>query len=164
MLGSHGLEYKNVPYEEASRIPLLMRYPRKLAAGARQDFLVSNVDLMPTMLAMCGANVPEGVQGRNHASLLQTGKGERPESVFSEGKIGGEGEWRMLVRGFDKLVLDKTGEVSHLYNLSQDPFEQNNLAASRSHMRTRDELLALIGDWQRQLQDGRSPSGLRKRP
>jgi hypothetical protein len=70
----------------------------------------------------------------------------------------------MLVRGFDKLVLDKTGEVSHLYNLSQDPFEQNNLVASRSHMRTRDELLALIGDWQRQLQDGRSPSGLRKRP
>ncbi len=164
MLGSHGLEYKNVPHEESSRIPLLMRYPPKLAAGSRQDSLISNVDLMPTLLAICGAEIPEGVQGRNHASMLLTGKGEKPESIFAEGQIGGEGEWRMLVRGFDKLVVDRTGETAHLYNLSLDPYELNNLASSRWHRRTRDEMMALLAEWQRRVQDGRSPSGLKKRP
>ncbi|MBI3682479.1 MAG: sulfatase [Acidobacteria bacterium] len=163
MLGSHGLEYKNVPYEESARIPLLLRYPRLLRGGGRSDLLVSNTDLMPTLLSLCGARTPEGVQGTDLSALIATGKGDRPESVFAEGQMGGEGEWRMVVRGLDKLVIDRQGEVTHLYNLGQDPYEMNNLAAARAQQRTRDELVALMKQWRQRTQDERSESGLRRR-
>jgi hypothetical protein len=94
---------------------------------------------------------------------LTTGKGERPESIFAEGKIGDPAEWRMLVRGLDKIVINRQDEVTHLFNLGQDPYEMENLAQSRVHQRTKDELMALMNEWRKRTADGRTGSGLRKR-
>jgi arylsulfatase A-like enzyme len=163
MLGSHGMEYKNEPYEESARIPLLIRHPRALRAGSVNDTLISNADFMPTLLSMCGAAPPEGVQGNDLAALLLTGKGQHPESIFAEGKMGSPEEWRMLVRGFDKLVIDREGEVTHLYNLAADPFEMSNQATARAERRRKDELTTLLELWRRRTNDGRTGSGLRKR-
>lgn len=163
MLGSQGLEYKNEPYEESARIPLLMRYPRLQGTGGNNSMLISNVDYMPTFLGLCGAEIPDGVQGLDHSELLLTGKGKRPESIFAEGKMAGEGEWRMVVRGDEKMVIDRQGEVTHLYNLSNDPFEMNNLKAAREQRLTRDSMMALLNDWRKRTGDGRSGSGLRSR-
>ncbi len=63
------------------------------------------------------------------------------------GRLRSEGEWRMLVRGLDKLVVNTGLEVTHLYNLGQDPQETNNLVADSSERRKRDELLALLRRW-----------------
>lgn len=163
MLGSHGLESADEPYEESVRVPLLIRYPVAVKAGSRIDFLISNVDLMPTLLGLCGAAIPAGVQGRNLAPLLLAGSGERPESVFAEGRMGSDAEWRMMVRGFDKLVIGKAGEVTHLYNLSEDPFEMHNQSSSRADRRRKDELTTLLELWRRRTNDGRSGSGLKRR-
>jgi arylsulfatase A-like enzyme len=163
MMYSQGLESHDEPFEEASRIPLLIRYPRVFAAGTKNDLPISNVDYMPTLLGLCGATIPDGVQGRNLAALLTTGKGERPESIFAEGKIGDPAEWRMLVRGLDKIVINRQDEVTHLFNLGQDPYEMENLAQSRVHQRTKDELMALMNEWRKRTADGRTGSGLRKR-
>ncbi|MBL8177537.1 MAG: sulfatase [Bryobacterales bacterium] len=163
MLGSQGLEYKNEPYEESARIPLLIRYPRGLAAGSRNGMPVSNVDFMPTLLGLCGAEIPDEVQGVDHSTLLTTGQGRRAESIFAEGKMAGDGEWRMIVRGHEKMVIDRQGEVTHLYNLSNDPNEMDNLKSAREHRLTRDSLMALLNDWRKRTGDGRSGSGLRSR-
>lgn len=163
MLGSQGLDFKNEPYEESARIPLLIRYPRAFTAGERNSTLLSNVDYMPTLLGLCGAEIPASVQGVDHSTLLSKGDGSRPESIFAEGKMAGEGEWRMVVRGHDKLVIDRHGEVTHLYNLSNDPYEMNNLADAREQRLTRDALLALLNDWRKRTGDGRTASGLRSR-
>lgn len=162
MLGSHGLENGNEFYEESAHIPLLVRYPPRIKAGSRNDALLSNVDYMPTLLAMSGAAIPEGVQGRNLAGQWTGAKSERPESIFAEGKIGVPGEWRMMIRGFDKVVTDRRGEITHHFNLEQDPFETTN-HAGRVPARRRDELLALIRLWRKQLNDGISGSGLQSR-
>jgi arylsulfatase A-like enzyme len=163
MLGSQGLDFKNEPYEESARIPLLIRYPRAFPAGERNSTLISNVDYMPTLLGLCGAEIPESVQGLDHSALLTAGAGSRPASIFAEGKMAGEGEWRMVVRGYDKLVVDRHGEVTHQYNLSNDPYEMNNLKDSREQRLTRDALLALLNDWRKRTGDGRTASGLRSR-
>lgn len=157
MLGSHGLEDKNVPYEESARIPLVVRYPLLLKPGTqRDDLMVSNVDLMPTLLRLCRAPVPETVQGKD---LLAGGQ----ESIFAEGKLGSADEWRMVVRGLDKLVLDSRLEVTHLYNLGQDPLEMENLAREPSQELKRDELRALLKEWMRRTEDRMDASGLKKR-
>ena len=164
MLGSHGLEDKNAPYEESARIPLLIRYPKLIKAGVRRDdLMVSNVDLMPTLLALCGTPVPETVQGRDLSAVIVKGEGGGQESIFAEGKLGSADEWRMVVRGLDKLVLDARLEVTHLYNLGQDPMEMENLAHEPSQELKRDELRALLKEWMRRTEDRMDASGLKKR-
>ena len=147
MLGSHGLDQIDLPYEEAARIPLLLRYPRRLAAGTENDALISNVDFAPTLMALCGVDAIEGMQGFNLAPWLTAGEGPRPESIYAEGQLGQPGEWRMIVRGFDKLVVDAAMKPTHLYNLRQDPYELENLAAEGPERRKLDELLALLKRW-----------------
>ena len=79
---------------------------------------------------------------------------------------GGEGtgeEWRAVIRGYDKLVMDLHGDVKHLYNLAEDPMEAVDLAEEPSAQLTRDALVALIRVWQRTVNDGIDPYGLHRR-
>ncbi len=147
MLGSHGIDGIDLPYEESSRIPLLIRYPRRLEASRDFDALVSNVDFAPTLLALCGVPGPEGMQGVDHSGLLAGGNGTQPQSIYAEGEIAEPNEWRMIVRGLDKLVVDAWLKPTHLYNLGQDPYELKNLLAEGPERRKRDELLALLRRW-----------------
>jgi arylsulfatase A-like enzyme len=155
MLGSQGFEGDNQPFEEAVRVPLIVRYPGTAAAGSKIDALVSTVDLMPTLLRSCGVDIPESVQGVDLSV--------HRESIYSSGKLGDPAEWRMVVRGLDKLAVDRELNVTHLYNLGQDPFEMENLARDVSQDLKRDELKALLKDWMRRSGDGMDPSGLKKR-
>jgi arylsulfatase A-like enzyme len=164
MLGSHGLEGASVPFEEAVRVPLIIRYPRQIAAASKQDFPISNADVMPTLLGLCGVPIPDETQGQDRSTLLTSGTGAHPQSVYSLGKIGSAAEWRMVVRALDKLVVDRDLNVTHLYNLGTDPFEMENLAQDASQQLKRDALTALLKDWMRRTADRTDPSGLKKRP
>jgi arylsulfatase A-like enzyme len=164
MLGSHGLEGANVPFEESVRVPLVVRYPQQIKAGGEHDFPFSNVDLMPTLLSLCGVPVPNDTQGQDLSTILITGRGEHPESVYCLGKLGAEAEWRMVVRGLDKLVVGRDVNVTHLFNLGTDPYEKQNLAQDSTQELKRDALMALLKDWMRRTADRTDPSGLKKRP
>jgi arylsulfatase A-like enzyme len=135
------------PREESARVPLVVRYPGRIPGGQTIEFLVSTVDLAPTLAAWCGVEVPPSMQGRDLSDLLVTGRGDPPESVYAEGHLGRADEWRMVVRGWDKLVVNTRLEVTHLYNLGQDPLETTNLAADGAERLKRDELLALLRRW-----------------
>ncbi|MBL8237179.1 MAG: sulfatase [Bryobacterales bacterium] len=148
MLGSQGLEHKGVWFEESAGVPLLMRWPGRLAAGTRQDWLFNNVDMAPTLRGLCGLTALEEAQGEDRSALvLAGGTGTRPESVYVQGRLGTAGEWRMVIRGWDKLVVDRELKVTHLFNLAQDPYEKENLAGDRATVRRQEELLALMRRW-----------------
>ncbi len=146
---SHGVTGSGAPYEESVRIPLAIRYPAKLKASPRD--LASQVDIMPTLLTLCGMEIPDGVQG-----LDLFGKIPR-EVVFAEG------DWRMLVRGYDKVVATPKGEVTHLFNLADDPYEMTNLVGDPAQKLQLASLKAELLAQMQKLGDGRDPSGLRKR-
>jgi arylsulfatase A-like enzyme len=149
----HG--YGSGPLEPAVRIPLMLRYPR-LKPGPRTGILASNVDLAPTLIALCGVNPGDSMQGRD---LMR----EQPQSIYCAGQLGTPGEWRMLVRGLDKLVVDGSKNVTHLYNLGEDPLEMDNRARDPGLELKRNELKALLNDWMRRTGDGMDPSGLKLR-
>ncbi len=161
--GSHTGQGDDYVYEESIRIPLAIRYPRVLGGAAQNDMLVSQVDIMPTLLKWCGAAIPESVQGRDLSALLAGHPGERPDAVYAEGRLARKDEWRMLVRGYDKLVVDLEGTVTHLFNLADDPYELTNLASVSAQQLKRDSLLAIQHQWMKKLGDGVDASGLRKR-
>jgi arylsulfatase A-like enzyme len=151
-MGSQGLDGDDVALEESVRIPLAIRHPDVLPGGTKSELLVSQVDLMPTLLAWCGVPAPDGIQGHDLSGPI-SGRGERPESVYAEGKIGDKDEWRMLVLGSDKLVVNSQTEITHLYNLAADPYEMTNLAHEPSERLKRDVLLAALRASERRLAD-----------
>lgn len=154
-LGSHRVEGYDVPFEESVRIPLAIRYPRKLKPDARD--LASQVDIMPTLLTLCGMEIPEGVQG---VDLF--GK-TAPEVGFAEGNLQEEDEWRIMVRGYDKLVATPKGEITRLYNLADDPYELTDLVRDPAQKLKLASLKAQLIAQMKKLGDGRDPSGLRIR-
>lgn len=151
-IGSHGLEGAGVAYEESVRVPLAIRFPRVLHGDA-SDILASQVDILPSVLGLVGEPAFEGLEGHDLSPLLLGVKAERPESVFIEGRIGQKDEWRAVVVGTDKLVVDEQGTVSGLYNLAADPFEMKNLAGDPSAQLKRDGLMATLRAMKSQLLD-----------
>jgi len=161
--GSHTGQGDDYVYEETIRMPLAIRYPRVLGGAAKNDMLISQVDIMPTLLKWCGITIPAAAQGRDLSELIAGRPGERPDAVYAEGRLGRKDEWRMLVQGYDKLVVDMEGNVTHLFNLADDPYEMTNLANVSAQQLKRDSLLAIQRQWMKKLGDGVDASGLRKR-
>jgi arylsulfatase A-like enzyme len=150
------------PFDTSLRVPLAIRWPGRLTPRIAAEVLISHVDVLPTLLALAGIAAPAGLQGQDLSALL-SGRGPLPEAVYAQGKIGYEGEWRMLVRGFDKIIWNIREEPIGLYNLAEDPAEENSLLGRREHELTRDSMMALAREWMRRLGDRIDPSGLRRR-
>jgi arylsulfatase A-like enzyme len=74
-LGEHGFFSKRLMYEEALRIPFIVRYPAWFAPGSVNEDMISNVDIAPTILEMACVRVHPEMQGR---SFLNNLKGETP--------------------------------------------------------------------------------------
>lgn len=75
-LGEHGFFDKRMFYEEAARMPFVIRYPKKVPAGKRVKDLILNIDFAPTLARFAGIDVFPGVQGRSFAENLS---GNTPE-------------------------------------------------------------------------------------
>ena len=134
-LGEHRiLQGKAAPYDEAVRVPLLVRGPG-VPAGVRLPHLVANIDMAPTFAAIAGTKPPEQVDG---LSLLPLLAGDAPppsswrQSLLVEGWAGGEAgvpEYRALRSG-DRLYVEYATGERELYDLAQDPFQLRNLGPS----------------------------------
>lgn len=152
----------DTPFESTMRIRLALRHPRLKGAGPFHHF-ASTVDIAPTLWALAGLPAADDFHGRDLSALLLSNRGERPESVYAEGRLNTPGEWRMVVRGLDKLVVRPNLEVLHLYNLGEDPDELRNLAREPGFQLRVDEMTALVKSWMKRTRDGMEPSGLRRR-
>jgi len=149
----HGLEGKNVFFEASVRVPFLLCYPEKIKAGLRQE-LVEMVDVLPTLLELCGIAVPSTIQGR---SVMSSGKREFafaenviPEVInsgsldmpYAPGKgVGG------IVHPDAKMIRTERWKYNHypghggeLYDLRNDPGEERNLYQDAAHRETVREL------------------------
>ena len=69
-LGEHGWYDKRWMYEESLRMPLLMRWPGKIAPGTNVKELVQNLDYAPTLLDAGGLEPPAEMQGRSVMPLV----------------------------------------------------------------------------------------------
>jgi arylsulfatase A-like enzyme len=74
-LGDHGWYDKRWMYEESLRIPLIVRWPNKIAPGSINEDLVQNLDFAETFLEAAGVPIPAEMQGRSLVPLL---RGETP--------------------------------------------------------------------------------------
>ncbi|HTP48638.1 MAG TPA: sulfatase-like hydrolase/transferase [Casimicrobiaceae bacterium] len=128
MLGDHGRIRKGTFHESAVRIPLLMRWPGRIEAGAVSDALVESIDILPTLLEAAGCTPASRCAGRSLWPLLQShGNGELREAQLSEVEHHRENQTMLRTRRH-KLALDGVSRTFMLYDLERDPLEQHNLA------------------------------------
>jgi choline-sulfatase len=145
MLGQHGRFEKHCCFEPAVRAPLVMRFPGKIKPGQSTAALVEFIDIAPTVLNTCGAQVPTPVQGQSLLPLLE-GKIERHrERVFVEYAENEEAmvrsaRWKLIYgtgkrERQDGYATGKPlpGRTVRLYDLDNDPGEMLNLAALPEH-------------------------------
>jgi N-acetylglucosamine-6-sulfatase len=133
--GEHGLSFeRRLAYEEAIRIPLIVRYPPLIKAGTTYDPFVLSIDLAPTLLALGGVAVPEGLHGR---SLLPLIKGEawQPRKSFLVEYFSDTVFPRMRNMGYSAVRTARWKYIQYrdlegcdeLYDLQNDPYEMRNV-------------------------------------
>lgn len=132
MLGDHGIYFKGPHfYEEALRVPLIMRWPGHFPAGRKVDGLVELVDLAPTLLEAAGIEIPESrLQGKSLMPVLTgTQEGTNRDSVFCEyynSWTHGDAYGTMLRTEKEKIVVYHGTGQGEFYDLVRDPDEFDN--------------------------------------
>jgi N-acetylglucosamine-6-sulfatase len=146
--GEHGLSVeRRLAYEEAIRIPLLMRYPRLIKAGTTTDAMILSLDLAPTALELAGVPLPAGLHGRSLVGLFggQTGS---PRTSFLIEYFSDTVFPRVRRMGYQAVRTDRWKYIHYteldgmdeLYDLDSDPFEIRNLVAEPSARANRRKL------------------------
>ncbi len=140
--GEHGLTEKRLAYEEAIRVPFIVRYPPLIKAGSASAVGVLNIDIAPTLLALAGIPIPGEMQGQNFLPVFQGGELENPRSAllfefWSETDLPGQSCWWKAVRTDEWKYVHYYTEpfYDELYNLKEDPYEMINLIKDNSHAR-----------------------------
>ena len=140
-LGEHRLEAKAAAYEEAIRVPLLVRGP-DVPQGVTRSQMALNNDLAPTFASWAGVTPPAFVDGRPLSPLLSASPPASWRTAFmvEHRRFMNEGTYTLdkpnyhAVRTSQYLYVEyKTGE-RELYDLSTDPYELTSLHASASSM------------------------------
>lgn len=122
MLGDRGRWGKGQPYQPSVGIPLIVAGP-DVSRGHTSDALVSLIDLAATFVELGGAEVPDAMESRSLRPVLQR-RTDRHRAVVRSA-LGG---WRMVQSERYKLIVQSG--VSELYDLAEDPWEEQNLASA----------------------------------
>ena len=125
-LGQHAMYQKMELYDQASRVPLIVRGPGVVPA---QTILppVSHLDLVPTVLAMTGNTGTDDLDGRSLAATLRGDEPLSEEPVFTQftgNNAPSVARHGVIFRGH-KLIVDTVGG-SELYDLEHDSLEMTN--------------------------------------
>jgi choline-sulfatase len=89
MLGEHGLWQKFVFYEPSVGVPLIVRAPGITASDTRSNTPVSLVQVLPTLLDLCGVPIPAGLDGESFVQDLRQPARTRDTTVYSESLLSG---------------------------------------------------------------------------
>ncbi|MGH7899161.1 MAG: sulfatase [Candidatus Binatia bacterium] len=118
------LGHRGIPYEELIRVPLILKGPR-LPAGKKIAARVEQVDIAPTIFALCGIAQPPAAQGRSLLPLLD-GEASHKPYTFSEFLP----YQRRAIRGPRwKLIADYKDHQHELFDLQNDSAERRNRAS-----------------------------------
>ncbi len=116
---------KAMMYEGGIKVPFIVNYPGKIGAGQVSNNLIYFPDVMPTLADYTGAELPQSIDGVSIRPLL-----EGKEQITDDRVLFWEfpGKQVAVRKGDWKAVSVKRGSELELYNIADDPNEQNNLA------------------------------------
>jgi arylsulfatase A-like enzyme len=158
MLFNHGQMFKQQPWEESIGIPLALRAPGRIAAGAVLDGVFGLADLAPTLLRLLGLAPTPAMAGRDLARPVLGAEPLPDEALLTE-PVACDQSWQMGLpewRGLRtrRYTYARTrGGPWLLYDNLADPDQLDNLIDRPQMAAVRDELETRLGAWLRRVGD-----------
>jgi N-sulfoglucosamine sulfohydrolase len=164
-------------YDPGLEILLMLRWPGVIEEGVHYDDLISNVDLLPTVLQALGADIPGRLHGHSFWPLLAGLPFEPREMIFGERTFHIQycparcvrTSTHKYIRRFEAVVpenwpgeidglpirqdnLDRfsqnpRGPLEELYDLAVDPLEQVNVVDDAAYSEVRSTLSSALASW-----------------
>lgn len=142
-LGEHGWYDKRWMFEESLSMPFIIRWPGVVKPGQRSQAMIQNIDYAPTFLDVCGAPIPQDMQGRSIVPVLKA-QGEAPSDWREAIYYMYSGEWTHTVAKHDGVRTDRhklmflPGNKERpdewmLFDLEKDPQEMVSVAADPAY-------------------------------
>lgn len=154
---------KRFMHEVSLRVPMVMRYPKLIKAGAQSDGMVLNVDIAPTMLELAGVEVPKTMHGRSWVPLLKATANpaakpewrkdflyeyfEFPGPHSVKKNRGVRTERHKLIHYYDPP------EEWELYDLERDPQEKENVYGKPEYAEITKQLTARLQELRKETGD-----------
>jgi len=148
----HGLPMpreKTTLYDRGIGVFLMIRYPGIFPKGARYDHLVSNIDILPTLIEAVGGNPPENIEGKSFFPLLTGSEYDQRKMLFAE---------KTFHTSYDPVRCVRTKDFKYIFNFESvrpenyclDIYNKPVLIENRASLRYRpdrfDELYDLKND------------------
>lgn len=165
----HGdmLEFANVtdpkpyPYNYASRVPFLLRWPGKIQTGSTTELLFSTLDIMPTLLGLMGLEVPKECHGKNLAKAILNNDQNAVDYIpiwMYEGESKNIGQGYRGVITHDYTYSTRKGATegssqSVLFDHKNDPNQLNNLFSDPKMAPVKEKLWTLTQQWMAKYND-----------
>ena len=149
--GCHGLKNKDLPWEEASGIPLIIRLPGE-KDGRVCEASVDSTCFYPTILDLGSIRYEkERLDGVSLAAYLKDKSPSLSFPVFSERRARRGGSWRMIRQGNFKYAAEYRDDGDlvplSLFDLAKDPHEMNNLLNDPAHREVGEKLFRKLNEW-----------------
>lgn len=132
---------KRSPHEGGIRSPMILRWPGRITPG-RYEALATSLDLAPTLLTAAGVQPPPSLPGLDLLPIVRAGGQSSRNQLFGEifnhdvvdiDRPAASLQYRWTIRDQWKLILPTAAtEEPELYDLSSDPTELHNLAATKA--------------------------------
>ena len=116
-------------YEGGIRVPLIVRWPGRIASGSKSDHVCAFWDFLPTLCKVSGIDSPVDIDG---VSMLPTWLGQTQaahEYLYWEYRGN-----QVVRKGHWKAILKKNKEVIELYDLESDIAESKNVASENPEL------------------------------
>jgi uncharacterized sulfatase len=146
-------------FDTSLRVPLLVRWPGTVHPGTRIEYMASLIDTFPTMLAIAGVSIPDGVRqhGLNLLPLLHRAEPSIwRDAVYGQYDLHNSGLAYMRMIRTDRYKLVRhhfANGLNELYDLHADPGELKNLWNHKPLRSTRDDLQSKLDAWEKSIQD-----------
>ena len=148
MMGEHRIHAgKTVPYDESSRVPLIIRGPG-FAPGASRGQLVANIDLAPTFADLADTTPGLDVDGQSLLPLSAEPSTWPSRTLVLEAgpkTIGGPDIYHGIRTDQYKYLRHSTGEVE-FYDMAADPFEMRSLTNDPAYDSVQAQLASLLAE------------------
>jgi len=154
MFGAHGRRGKNIFYEEAVRVPFLMRWQGEITAGVN-DVCLNTPDIMPTLLGLMGLPCPSEVEGldinaHTPAGTLMMGTGAT--AIFQDWH-----EWRAWRTQQFTYATYLVDGSTFLFDNINDPLQMTNLSGRSNYTQIESELKECMANEMIRIGDGFHP-------
>lgn len=162
MFGSQGRIAKKIFYEEAARVPFLVRWPGEVEPRLL-DTPLNTPDVAPTLLGLMDLPVPDSMEGMDLSHLARGQLGPEPEAAFMQGmghtfQWHDGDEWRAVRTDRYTYATMLADGSEYLFDNYRDPYQQNNLVGQASHRETYHGLKSLMQERMEALNDPFKPT------